>query len=180
MSRPLSEVRRRAEEALATVALRYPNGLGSYYTLSICTSALRALLDATAPVSGSVSTVRSDDPPAKPLPTCGNCGSNFITPAPAPCDGPRRDALRADLLARADAAGDPITSFLSGAAPVAPAPCDGHAAEVERLTGAATEALAVLTRLANSAADWWPSGLPVGLLSEVDSAKARLAGVLNG
>ena len=48
MSRPLSEVRRRAEEALATVALRYPNGLGSYDTLSICTSALRSLLDATA------------------------------------------------------------------------------------------------------------------------------------
>lgn len=50
-----------------------------------CVEALRALLAATATARGSVSTVRSDDPPAKPLPTCGNCGSNFITPVP--CDG---------------------------------------------------------------------------------------------
>ena len=44
---PLSGARRQAEEALAIVAQRYPNGWGSYDTLSICTSALRAILDAT-------------------------------------------------------------------------------------------------------------------------------------
>lgn len=42
----------------------------------------RLLAAEPAKVSGSVSIVRSDDPPAKPLPTCVNCGSNFITPAP--------------------------------------------------------------------------------------------------
>lgn len=43
--------------------------------------------------------------------------------------------------------------------------------EIAALRAAATEALAVLTRLADS-------GLPVPLGAEVDSAKARLAGVL--
>lgn len=37
-----------------------------------------------APACGSVSTVRSDDPPAAPLPTCANCGSNLVHPQPAP------------------------------------------------------------------------------------------------
>ena len=51
-------------------------------------------------------------------------------------------------------------------------------AENERLRAAATEALAVLTRLADSAYQWAGRDVPVGLVSEVDSAKARLAGVL--
>lgn len=46
-------------------------------------------------------------------------------------------------------------------------------AENERLRAAATEALAVLTRLADA-------GLPVPLGAEIDAAKARLAGVLRG
>ena len=56
---------------------------------------------------------------------------------------------------------------------------DALRAEVERLTAAAREALAVLTRLADSAAYWSEYDVPVGLLSEIDSAKARLAGVLS-
>lgn len=42
----MTDARKMAEEALATVALRYPNGWGSYDTLSVCTDALRALLAA--------------------------------------------------------------------------------------------------------------------------------------
>lgn len=53
-------------------------------------------------------------------------------------------------------------------------------AENERLRAAATEALAVLTRLADSAASWSEYDVPVGLVAEIDSAKARLAGVLRG
>ena len=48
------------------------------------------------------------------------------------------------------------------------------------LRAAATEALAVLTRLADSAAYWSDYDVPVGLGAEVDAAKARLAGVLRG
>ena len=46
------------------------------------------------------------------------------------------------------------------------------------LRAAAREALDVLTRLADSAAYWSDYDVPVGLVAEVDSAKARLAGVL--
>jgi hypothetical protein len=53
-------------------------------------------------------------------------------------------------------------------------------AEVTRLRAAATEALAVLTRLADSAAYWSSYDVPVGIVAEIDAAKARLAGVLNG
>ena len=53
-------------------------------------------------------------------------------------------------------------------------------AENERLRAAATEALAVLTRLADSAAYWSEYDVPVGIVAEIDAAKARLAGVLNG
>lgn len=53
-------------------------------------------------------------------------------------------------------------------------PAEDHA----RLTAAAREALDVLTRLADSAAYWSDYDVPVGLVSEVDEAKARLAGVL--
>lgn len=47
------------------------------------------------------------------------------------------------------------------------------------LLAAAREALAVLTRLADSAAYWSNYDVPVGLVADVDAAKARLAGVLN-
>ena len=46
------------------------------------------------------------------------------------------------------------------------------------LRAAAREALTVLTRLADSAHRWAGSDVPVGLVAEIDSAKARLAGVL--
>ena len=49
-----------------------------------------------------------------------------------------------------------------------------------RLESRAREALAVLTRLADSAAYWSDYDVPVGLGAEVDAAKARLAGVLRG
>ena len=52
-------------------------------------------------------------------------------------------------------------------------------AENERLRAAATEALAVLTRLADSAVYWSEYDVPVGIVSEIDSAKARLAGALS-
>ena len=52
-------------------------------------------------------------------------------------------------------------------------------AENERLRAAATEALAVLTRLADSAAYWSEYDVPVGIVAEIDEAKARLAGVLS-
>ena len=47
------------------------------------------------------------------------------------------------------------------------------------LRAAAREALDVLTRLADSASEWQVYALPAGIVSEVDAAKARLAGVLN-
>ena len=53
-------------------------------------------------------------------------------------------------------------------------------AENERLRAAAQEAMAVLTRLADSAAYWSNYDVPVGLVAEVDAAKARLEGVLRG
>lgn len=56
------------------------------------------------------------------------------------------------------------------AAPAQPAP----------LPEAARQALAVLTRLADSAAYWSEYDVPIGIVSEIDSAKARLAGVLHG
>lgn len=41
---------------------------------------------------GSTSTVRSDATPAQPLPTCANCGSNLIAPAPSPARDEVREA----------------------------------------------------------------------------------------
>lgn len=55
---------------------------------------------------------------------------------------------------------------------------DVPAEEFEPLRAAATLALAVLTRLADSAAYWSDYDVPAGLIAEVDEAKARLAGVL--
>ena len=52
--------------------------------------------------------------------------------------------------------------------------------QVVNLRAAAREALDVLTRLADSASEWQVYALPAGIVSEVDAAKARLAGVLNG
>ena len=52
--------------------------------------------------------------------------------------------------------------------------------QVVNLRAAAREALDVLTRLADSAAYWSDYDVPVGLVAEVDAAKARLAGVLRG
>ena len=52
--------------------------------------------------------------------------------------------------------------------------------ERDELRAAATEALAVLTRLADSAAYWSDYDVPVGIVAEIDAAKARLAGVLRG
>ena len=53
-------------------------------------------------------------------------------------------------------------------------PAEDHA----RLTAAAREALDVLARLADSAAYWSDYDVPVGIVADVDAAKARLAGVL--
>jgi hypothetical protein len=50
--------------------------------------------------------------------------------------------------------------------------------QVVNLRAAAREALDVLTRLADSAAYWSDYDVPVGLVADVDAAKARLAGVL--
>ena len=47
------------------------------------------------------------------------------------------------------------------------------------LEPAATYAHAVLARLADSAYQWAGRDVPAGLISEVDEAKARLAGVLS-
>jgi hypothetical protein len=52
-------------------------------------------------------------------------------------------------------------------------------AENERLRAAAREAHAALTRLADSAAYWANYDVPVGIVAEVDEAKARLAGALS-
>lgn len=54
---------------------------------------------------------------------------------------------------------------------------DSHWREVESLRAAATLALAVLTRLADSAASWADYDVPVGIVAEIDEAKARLAEV---
>ena len=51
--------------------------------------------------------------------------------------------------------------------------------EESRLRDAATLALAVLTRLADSAAYWSDYDVPVGIVAEIDAAKARLAGALS-
>ena len=53
-------------------------------------------------------------------------------------------------------------------------------ADLVRLRAAATYALAVLTRLADSAYLWAGRDVPVGLTAEIDEAKARLGGILNG
>lgn len=50
---------------------------------------------------------------------------------------------------------------------------------LNRLEPAATEALDVLTRLADSAAYWASPYVPAGIVAEIDSAKARLSGVLS-
>ena len=47
------------------------------------------------------------------------------------------------------------------------------------LRAAAREALDVLTRLADSAAYWSDYDVPIGLIAEIDEAKARLAGALS-
>lgn len=60
----------------------------------------------------------------------------------------------------------------------APADLAALIAENERLRAAAREALDVLARLADSAAYWSDYDVPVGLVADVDAAKARLAGVL--
>ena len=52
-------------------------------------------------------------------------------------------------------------------------------ADLARLRAAATLALAVLTRLADSAAYWSDYDVPVGIVAEIDEAKARLAGALS-
>ena len=51
--------------------------------------------------------------------------------------------------------------------------------EVAHLRDAATLAHAVLTRLADSAYQWAGRDVPPGLVSEIDEAKARLAGALS-
>lgn len=48
----------------------------------------------------------------------------------------------------------------------------------DALRAAAREALDVLTRLADSAAYWSEYDVPVGIVAEIDEAKARLAGAL--
>lgn len=130
----MSDTRSRAEEALDRWSSPMSEedrqewgDLSDELVGRICglASALRALLAEPDPPCGSTSTVRSDDPPAQPLPTCVNCGSNFITPSPSsavreaaerlrstrdfdPFDetgrlGPDADALLAALAARGGA-----------------------------------------------------------------------------
>ena len=53
---------------------------------------------------------------------------------------------------------------------------DAHA---DSLRAAAREALDVLTRLADSAHRWAGRDVPVGIVAEIDAAKARLAGALS-
>ena len=53
------------------------------------------------------------------------------------------------------------------------------AVDEANLRAAAREALDVLTRLADSAAYWSEYDVPVGIVSEIDAAKARLAGALS-
>ena len=56
---------------------------------------------------------------------------------------------------------------------------DVPATDYDSLRDAAREALDVLTRLADSAAYWSDYDVPVGIVAEIDAAKARLAGVLS-
>ena len=53
------------------------------------------------------------------------------------------------------------------------------AVDEANLRAAAREALDVLTRLADSAAYWSDYDVPVGIVAEIDAAKARLAGALS-
>ena len=86
-----ADARRRAEEALATVAMRYPNGWDGYDTLRICTDALRALLAAVpeAKAQGLPRGTRSQNPdgtynydvPHDPDPNCLLCGGKGYTVA---------------------------------------------------------------------------------------------------
>lgn len=50
--------------------------------------------------------------------------------------------------------------------------------EINRLRAAATYALTVMARLADSAHQWAGRDVPTGIVAEIDAAKARLAGVL--
>ena len=56
--------------------------------------------------------------------------------------------------------------------------CTHEQKRAATLRAAAAEALAVLTRLADSAYQWAGRDVPVGLTAEIDEVKARLAGVL--
>lgn len=53
------------------------------------------------------------------------------------------------------------------------------AVDEANLRAAAREALTVLTRLADSAHRWAGRDVPVGIVAEIDAAKARLAGALS-
>ena len=90
------EARRRAEEALAHYET-CPGGGRWRECSSALAVALRALLAAEpgGKTCGSISAVRSDATPAQPLPTCANCGSNLIEPAPPPARDEVREAAEA-------------------------------------------------------------------------------------
>jgi len=79
-----------------------------------------------------------------------------------------------------DASGTPAPSYAELESQLAAAVAAREEAERElaRLEGAADEARAVLTRLADSAVYWSSYDVPVGIVADVDAAKARLAGVL--
>ena len=70
--------------------------------------------------------------------------------------------------------GDPM-AFKAG--PAEPKP-DAPAPQPAPLPEAARQALAVLTEIADSAAYWSDYDVPLGIVSRVDEAKARLAAAL--
>ena len=107
------EARRRAEEALARydAVLTRPLSEWRWDRFGDCISALSALLAAEpgGKTCGSISAVRSDATPAQPLPTCANCGSNLIAPAPSPARDEVREA--AERLREQFAGHGPLTPF---------------------------------------------------------------------
>jgi hypothetical protein len=184
-----------AEDALAAVALRYPNGWGGYDTLHVCTSALRALLDAA---KGSARTLTRDDW-AKAIREGATITASDAS-KPGGSTPLRSEGVRTEFPGFTFPAPQPNPSLLGRIESACGIPDPAQACRVilalcrearERapldlritpapLLAASRFALAVLTDLAESAAYWSDYDVPVGLLPRVDEARARLAAALEG
>lgn len=157
------EARRRAEEALAKTALLGPIAPASSTWVSVRADDLAALL-AGRPGHDRIGELEALLRECNAVCLCGcpdseheadECGES--------CGHDDHECIRV-----APAVLAYVDKLRSDLAPAAP----------DELRKAAEEALGVLTDLAESAAYWSEYDVPLGIVSRVDFAKARLAGVL--